>query len=159
MPYSGAGKVSDTTRVIIEGISMYDTVAPPKLIADTGELYKKLGDLLVFSSKLHYDEKIRIASYGFIVDADGRIQRRRGYDSLWVSPDIKSEMKGVMDFVLMNLTQWEAGFLKENPSKKIPFFIDVDFHFYRDKILFTVQGNQSYYFLRKAYSTKYLRGD
>jgi hypothetical protein len=154
-------RVSDNPHEIaLEGFSVHDTIAPPKLITDSTKLYQRLGELLKFSSKLKYEDQTRIAAYCFDVGKDGQvhesnIQNMRGAIA---SKDIEYEMKEVMDFVLTNLTVWEPAHFRNNPSKKIPYWVDVVFYFYKDKILFLVEGSQSYYFLKKSFPQTYSQG-
>lgn len=161
MHYSGKGKVSDSTHVIIERISsMYDTLVPPKLKTDSIKVYEQLGELLKFSGTLTYNNEIRVASYNLIVGDDGRLQDPIFHkDLVKTTKDIEADMIKVMDYLLMNLTEWEPAFLKKDPLKKIPFSVEIVFYFDRNEIQFIVEGSGSYYFLRRAYKPKYLKVD
>lgn len=153
-----AQKISDTTHdLVVQAASMYDTITPPKLIVDSVKLYQRLGELLEFSSKLKYNENDRIAFYYLIIENDGQIREGNSRSGLRASEDIEADMKPVMDFLLMNINKWEPAYLKKNPSKKITHLIEITFHFYRDRILFAVRGEESYYFLKKSYKPNYLK--
>jgi hypothetical protein len=152
------GKIIDTTRVRVIGISMYDTIAPPKLTVDSTKLYQEIGELLKFTSRLkYYEDETRQAGYMFEVGINGHVEQTNTQRTVTriASEDIEADMTKVINFIRANLTEWQPAFLKSSPSEKIPYLVEISFYFYEDKIQFTVEGAQSYSFLRKSYDPNY----
>jgi hypothetical protein len=151
------GKIFDTTRVRVKGISMYDTIAPPKLTVDSTKLYQEVGELLKFTKRLKYEDETRQAGYMFEVGINGQVEQTNAQRMVTriASEDIEADMTKVINLIRANLTEWQPAFLKSNPSEKIPYLVEISFYFYEDKILFTVEGAQSYSFLRKSYDPNY----
>lgn len=140
--------VSDTARELVVGISIYDTIAPPKLITDSTKLYEQLEEVLDFPTGLKSQDEYKTARYEFIIGTDGQTRERERKP--WVVEGVGTDMNKVIDLILT--TKWEPAFLKEAPLKRIPCLIDVVLKFYRDRIEFEVYAPQYYNLLRRTYN-------
>lgn len=147
--------VSDTTHEWVLGVSIYDTMALPKLISDSTEVYEQLRPILKSSTKLKYCNEYKSAHCEFIVGTDGQV--RQSESTPWVSDGIGMDVNNVITLILT--TKWESAFLRESPSERISCPIEVVIRVYRDRIEFELYAPQSYSLLRRTYDRrKHSRG-
>ena len=139
--------LSDANHTIVVTESMYDSIAPPKLIIDSVKFYVKLAELLKATNKFETNNTTILHLAYYVIKENGELKLK------WMDsgPPFINDMAKITNEMESDISKWEPAYLKSTPQKKIAYEITVGFHIHDNNIEFDIHGNQSFYFLEKTF--------
>ena len=139
--------LSDANHTIVVTESMYDSIAPPKLIIDSVKFYVKLAELLKTTNKFEL-HKVTAPFYAYYIVKENGELKLKWFNS---GQSILKDMAKIANDMELDISKWEPAHLKALPQKRLAYEIAVAFYLEEDNISFNIHGGEYFYFLRKTF--------
>ncbi|SHG63078.1 hypothetical protein SAMN04488109_1152 [Chryseolinea serpens] len=141
--------VSEDHELVFEqdAASIYDSIAPPRLLADSVLIYKELANRLKFANHLKGDGGTDLVECSFAINEKGEIESK----FFRSSKSIDASMRTITDDLLDQMRNWEPAYYKTDPKKKMRIRLNMYFFFHEKEILFRFYGPERYYILKKSF--------
>lgn len=142
--------------IVFTGDSVYyNSIVPPRPIADSNRIYEELANRLHFANKLKWTGGTNWSDWWILINENGRVNLK---SMQYSSKRISNNMPEVMAYVADGLKEWEPAYDKRNADKKVPFDVHLTFYFYKDTILFKAMDLEGHDLLRKSFRRPIRKG-